>query len=52
MKKLDLVVSAQDHLYLAGPSLVKMWGPTRAGRVTPVRAYLDRERLAFPLNKS
>jgi predicted amidohydrolase YtcJ len=41
MKKLDLVVSAQDHLYLAGPSLVKMWGPTRAGWVTPVRAYLD-----------
>jgi predicted amidohydrolase YtcJ len=41
MKKLDLVVSAQDHLYLAGPSLVKMWGPKRAAWVTPVRAYLD-----------
>jgi predicted amidohydrolase YtcJ len=41
MKKLDLVISAQDHLYLAGPSLVKMWGPKRASRVTPVRAYLD-----------
>jgi predicted amidohydrolase YtcJ len=41
MKKLELVVSAQDHLYLAGPSLVKMWGPRRAAWVTPVRAYLD-----------
>ncbi len=41
MKKLDLVVSAQDHLYLAGPSLVRMWGPKRAAWVTPVRAYLD-----------
>jgi predicted amidohydrolase YtcJ len=41
MKKLGLVISAQDHLYLAGPSLVKMWGPKRAAWVTPVRAYLD-----------
>ena len=41
MKKLDLAISAQNHLYLAGPSLVKMWGPTRAAWVTPVRAYLD-----------
>jgi len=29
MKKLDLVVSAQDHLYLAGPSLVKIHGLRR-----------------------
>ena len=41
MKKLGLVVSAQDHLYVAGPSVVKMWGPRRATGVTPVRAYLD-----------
>jgi predicted amidohydrolase YtcJ len=41
MKKLSLAISVQDHLYLAGPSLVKMWGPQRAARVTPVRAYLD-----------
>jgi predicted amidohydrolase YtcJ len=41
MKKLGLVVSAQDHLYVAGPSLVRMWGPTRAAWVTPVRAYID-----------
>ncbi len=41
MKRLGLVISAQHHLYLAGPSLVKYWGPTRAAWTTPVRAYLD-----------
>jgi predicted amidohydrolase YtcJ len=41
LKKLDLVVSAQDHLYLAGPSLVNYWGPVRAARTTPMRAFLD-----------
>ena len=41
MKSLRLVVTVQDHLYLAGPSLVRYWGPQRAGWVTPVRAYLD-----------
>jgi len=42
MKALDLVISAQDHLYLAGPSLVNYWGRARAERTTPVREYLDR----------
>jgi predicted amidohydrolase YtcJ len=42
MKALDLVISAQDHLYLAGPSLVSYWGPQRAAWTTPMRAYLDR----------
>jgi predicted amidohydrolase YtcJ len=41
MKALDLVISAQDHLYLAGPSLVSYWGPKRAAWTTPMRAYLD-----------
>ena len=41
LKKLDLVISAQDHLYLAGPSLVNYWGPARAARTTPMRAFLD-----------
>ena len=41
MKQLGLVVSAQNHLYLAGPSLVRYWGAQRAGWTTPVRAYLD-----------
>jgi predicted amidohydrolase YtcJ len=42
MKALDLVISAQDHLYLAGPSLVNYWGPVRAARTTPMRVYLDQ----------
>ncbi len=42
MKKLALVISAQDHLYLAGPSLVSYWGAARAARTTPMRAYLDQ----------
>ncbi|HLK65337.1 MAG TPA: amidohydrolase [Bryobacteraceae bacterium] len=38
---LGVFVTVQDHLYLAGPSLVHYWGAARAARVTPVRAYLD-----------
>jgi predicted amidohydrolase YtcJ len=41
IKRLGLAVSAQNHLYLAGPSLVKYWGPTRAARTTPMRAFID-----------
>jgi predicted amidohydrolase YtcJ len=41
MQALGLVVTVQNHLYLAGPSLVRYWGPKRAAWVTPVRAYLD-----------
>ncbi len=41
MKELGLHISAQDHLYLAAPSLRKYWGNKRADWVTPVRAYLD-----------
>jgi predicted amidohydrolase YtcJ len=41
MKALGLAISAQHHLYLAGPSLVKYWGPTRAAITTPVKMYLD-----------
>ncbi len=44
LRNLEMVISAQNHLYLAGPSLVKYWGPERAAWTTPVRAYLD-ERL-------
>ena len=42
MKKLGIDLSVQNHLYLAGPSLVKYWGPARAARVTPVRDMLDQ----------
>jgi len=41
IKALGVFVTMQDHLYLAGPSLVRYWGPARAAWVTPVRAYLD-----------
>jgi len=41
MKALGLAISAQNHLYLAGPSLVKYWGAARAGITTPVKIYLD-----------
>lgn len=43
MKALGIAISAQDHLYLAGPSLVKYWGATRAGITTPVKMYLDAQ---------
>jgi hypothetical protein len=41
MRKLGLGVSAQNHLHLAGPVLAKYWGPERAPRTTPMRAFLD-----------
>jgi predicted amidohydrolase YtcJ len=41
MKRLDIAVSAQDHLYLAAPVLKKYWGWERASEVTPVKTYLD-----------
>jgi len=41
MKNLGLFLSLQDHLYLAGPSLVNYWGRQRAFLTTPVKMYLD-----------
>jgi hypothetical protein len=41
MRKLGLGISAQHHLYLAGPILSKYWGPARGPRTTPMRAFLD-----------
>ncbi len=38
---LGVLVSAQHHLYLAGPVLEKYWGKERAHRVVPVRSYLQ-----------
>jgi predicted amidohydrolase YtcJ len=43
MKALGIAISAQNHLYLAGPSLVKYWGASRAGITTPVKMYLDAQ---------
>jgi predicted amidohydrolase YtcJ len=41
LKKLDVVLSVQDHLYLAAPSLKKYLGADRASRITPVKTYMD-----------
>lgn len=41
MRALGLGIAAQNHLYLAGPSLVKYWGASRAGITTPAKMYLD-----------
>lgn len=41
LRALGLSVTAQNHLYVAAPSLVKYWGAERAAWTTPVRAYLD-----------
>ena len=41
IKALGLALAVQNHLYLAGPSLVRYWGPARAALTTPVRTYLD-----------
>src|SRR5215831_14489930 len=41
MKDLGIVLSVQDHLYLAAPSLKAYWGEKRTAWMTPLRAYLD-----------
>ncbi len=41
MKRLDLMLSVQDHLYLAAPALKNYLGPARASQITPVKTYLD-----------
>jgi predicted amidohydrolase YtcJ len=41
MKKLGLMLSVQDHLYLAAPALKNYLGAARAARITPVKTYLD-----------
>src|SRR5262245_44070408 len=41
LKRLDVALSVQDHLYLAAPSLKKYLGIERASQITPVKTYLD-----------
>lgn len=41
MQALGVALAVQNHLYLAGPSLVNYWGPERAALTTPVKRYLD-----------
>jgi len=42
VRALGVVVSAQDHLYLAAPSMKTYWGKSRAEQVTPVGTFLDQ----------
>ena len=42
IRKLNLNLSVQDHLYLAAPVLKRYWGMERASLVTPVKTYLDQ----------
>lgn len=41
MRALGVALAVQNHLYLAGPSLVQYWGPERAALTTPVKRYLE-----------
>jgi predicted amidohydrolase YtcJ len=41
MKKLGVILTVQDHLYLAAPAMRKYWGIDRAREVTPLKTYLD-----------
>jgi predicted amidohydrolase YtcJ len=41
MQALQLVLSVQDHLYLAAPAMLKYWGRERADHVTPVKSFLQ-----------
>jgi predicted amidohydrolase YtcJ len=43
LRALGVAISAQTHLYLAGPSLVNYWGASRAANTTPVKMYLDAQ---------
>jgi len=43
INRLGILIAGQDHLYLAGPSLLKYWGKERADLVTPLRSYLDHK---------
>jgi predicted amidohydrolase YtcJ len=40
-KRLDLFLSVQDHLYIAGPAFKNYLGEDRADRITPLKSYFD-----------
>lgn len=42
IKKLEIVLSVQDHLLLAGPAFTKYLGEPRASDITPLKTYLDK----------
>ena len=41
VKDLGVVLSVQDHLFVAGPAFKKYLGPPRANGITPLRTYMD-----------
>ncbi|MGI9629164.1 MAG: amidohydrolase [Longimicrobiales bacterium] len=43
MRALGLTVTAQNHLYLAAPSLVQYWGAERTAYTTPVGLYVQEQ---------
>lgn len=45
LKRLDVAVSVQDHLYMAAPVLEKYWGRERAEQVTPLKLLADADLL-------
>lgn len=45
MRALGLAISAQDHLYLAAPSMKAYWGAQRAENVTPMATFLKQKFL-------
>jgi predicted amidohydrolase YtcJ len=45
IKTLKLILSVQDHLYLAAPAMAKYWGRARAEHVTPVATFLKTGNL-------
>jgi len=40
-KNLDLTLSVQDHLYIAGPAFKNYLGMERAANITPLKTYMD-----------
>jgi len=40
-KELNLVMSVQDHLFVAGPAFKNYLGAPRANRITPLKTYVD-----------
>jgi hypothetical protein len=47
MQDLKLMISAQNHLYLAAPVLKRYWGADLASEVTPLRTYQRPERTKY-----
>lgn len=42
VREMDLYLSVQNHLFVAGPAFRNYLGRERANRITPLRTYMDR----------